>query len=449
MVYRDQAEGVLLSSIAGAARRLSGGLGDYEPLLDLVGDARIVLLGEATHGTQEFYQARAEITKRLIVERGFSAVAVEGDWPDAYRVNRFVQGQGRDVDADRALSGFRRFPQWMWRNTAVVELVSWLRAHNDALPPGGPRAGFYGLDLYSLHGSIEAVIEYLEANDPEAAQLARERYACFEDFGQEPQAYGYVAGFGLGPTCESEAIAQLMEMQRRRAELVRFDGMLAEDEIFYAEQNARVVKNAEEYYRSMFRGRVSTWNLRDTHMADTLDALVAHLDRRTRAKVVVWAHNSHVGDARATQMGSADELNLGQLVRERRQREAVLVGFTTFAGTVSAASEWGAPVERKRVLPALAGSYERLFHEVGSPRFFLNLRDGGEAVAGLSAPRLTRAIGVIYKPETERASHYLMAVLPGQFDAVLHFDETSAVAPLERTGSWDAGELPETYPSAL
>jgi erythromycin esterase-like protein len=436
-----------------AARPLAGAAADYDPLMELIGDSRFVLLGEASHGTHEFYRERAQITKRLISEKGFTAVAVEADWPDAYRVNRYVRGRGEDRSSGDALSGFKRFPQWMWRNADVLDFVGWLRAHNGALPASS-KVGFYGLDLYSLHASMEAVLGYLDKIDPEAAKRARSRYSCFDHFGEDAQSYGYVAGLGLSQSCESEVVNQLVELRRRAAEYASRDGRVAEDEFFFAEQNARLVKNAEEYYRSMFRGRVSSWNLRDRHMVETLHALAAHLERQNgrSAKVAVWAHNSHLGDARATQMGEQGEWNVGQLVREKYGGQSVLVGFSTYAGTVTAAADWDAPAERKRVRPALKDSYEALFHEAGVPRFLLTLRDGNRVATALREPRLERAIGVIYRPETERQSHYFHARLPAQFDCMLHFDETRAVEPLERTARWqsgEAGEAPETYPSGL
>src|ERR687892_137519 len=358
-----------------AVRPLTGAPHDYDPLLALIGDARIVLLGEASHGTHEFYRERARITQRLIEEHGFTVVAVEADWPDAYRVNRWVRGTGSDTVAAESLGEFERFPRWMWRNRDVLAFVAWLRDHNDALPPGGPKAGFYGLDLYSLFGSIEAVIRYLDEVDPEAARRARYRYGCFDHFGEDSQAYGYAAEVGMSPTCENEAVHQLQDLQRRAADLSRRDGRIPEDEFFYAERNARLVKNAEEYYRTMFRGRISSWNLRDQHMAETLEALRAHFERQRRpAKVVVWEHNSHIGDARATSMGREGEWNVGQLARERHGADAVLVGFSTYTGTVTAAADWDAPAERKRVRPGLAGSFEALFHSLGGPDLLLPLR---------------------------------------------------------------------------
>ncbi len=431
-----------------AAHALNGSPDDYDPLLELIGDAGLVLLGEASHGTHEFYRERALITRRLIEEKGFTGVAVEADWPDAYRVNRYVRGAPEDADAEESLRGFRRFPTWMWRNAEVLDFVGWLRAHNDSRSPADA-VGFYGLDLYSLYTSIEEVIAYLQKIDPPAADRARERYACFEHFGGESQEYGRAVSLGISESCRRGVVEQLLELHRNSVGYLRRDGLAAEDDQFYAEQNARLVADAEQYYRTMFAAHVSSWNLRDTHMADTLDSLLAHLQRRgERAKLVVWEHNSHVGDARQTQMRERGEHNLGQLTRSRHPGAAVLVGFTTFQGTVTAASAWDAPAERKRVRPALPESYERLFHEHEDPRFLLRLTDGGGASA-LRTPRLERAIGVIYRPETERQSHYFLARIASQFDAVIHLDETRAVEPLERTAGWEFGEPPETYPSGV
>jgi erythromycin esterase-like protein len=440
----------IITTLTEAYAPLTGAREDYDPLLEMIGDARFVLLGEASHGTREFYRERAQITKRLITEKGFRAVAVEADWPDAYRVNRYVRGASDDAGANDALGDFKRFPTWMWRNTDVLDFVEWLKDHNDEFGDQAMKAGFYGLDLYSLSTSIEAVLAYLDKVDPEAARRARYRYSCFEDFGEDSQAYGYAASFGLSDTCEDEVVSQLMDLRRRAAEYARRDGWVANDEFFFAEQNARLVKNAEHYYRSMFRGNTLSWNLRDRHMAETLDALVGYLDRQgSRAKIVVWEHNSHLGDARATESGERGQLNVGQLVRERYGREAALVGFTTYTGTVTAASDWDGPAERKHVRPALPQSYELLFHLAPLPRFLLVTRGNEELAAALRAERLERAIGVIYRPQTERLSHYFRARLSDQFDAVMHFDETRAVEPLERTARWETGEAPETYPWGL
>jgi len=429
---------------------LAGTAEDYDRIMDLVGDARFVLLGEASHGTYEFYRERAEITKRLIKEKGFITVAAEADWPDAHRVSRYVRRLSDDADAIQALTDFRRFPTWMWRNTVVVEFVEWLRANNDTLPADATKVGFYGLDLYSLRASMEAVLRYLEKVDPAAAKQARGRYACFDQFDEDAQRYGFLTGLGLVQSCEDEVVRELIELQRRAMDYARRDGRVAEDEYFAAVQNARVVKNAEEYYRTMFLGDVSSWNLRDRHMVETLDTLVSHLERQAgSAKVVVWAHNSHLGDARATDMGRRGELNIGQLVRERNGRDAVLIGFTTHHGTVTAASNWDGLAERKYVRPALPGSYEAAFHDSEIARFLLAVRERANVPKALLEPRLERAIGVIYRPDTERESHYFYARLPDQFDAVLHFDETRAVEPLDYSAKWEEGELPETFPFAV
>jgi erythromycin esterase-like protein len=413
----------------------------------LIGDSRLVLLGEASHGTHEFYYERARITRRLIEEKDFVAVAVEADWPDAYRVNRWVRCVGTDRGALEALGDFHRFPRWMWRNRDVLSFVHWLRRHNEPQPPEH-RVGFYGLDLYSLFSSIGAVIGFLEQVDPEAARRARYRYSCFDHFGEDSQAYGYAAEFGLSSSCEDQAVQQLLELRRQVGDR-RWEGEIP-DELFHAEQNARLVKNAEQYYRSMFRGRVSSWNLRDRHMAETLDALIGHFERKLgRGKIVVWEHNSHIGDARATEMGDAGEWNVGQLSRERYGDDAVLVGFSTYAGTVTAAPDWDAPAERRPVIPALSGSWEALFHGLGIPDFYLRLRDRRSLSEVVDQIRLERAIGVVYRPETERVSHYFEASLADQFDAVIHLDETTAVEPLDRSPGWDPVEPPDTYPTGL
>ncbi|MEU0967044.1 erythromycin esterase family protein [Streptomyces sp. NPDC005917] len=440
--------------IRAEAMPVEDGVPSDDALFDLVGDARFVLIGEASHGTHEFYAARAAMTRRLIAERGFCAVAAEADWPDAYRVNRFVRGHGTDTVAEEAMRGFERFPTWMWRNTDVLDFVGWLRERNDHLD-GGPqaKAGFYGLDLYSLYRSVDEVISYLERVDPAAAARARERYACFDHYGGEDdaQTWGFEAAFGAGETCEKEVVEQLVDLQRHAVEYARRDGLLAEDEQFYAEQNARAVKNAAEYYRTMFGGQVSSWNLRDRHMVETLDELAGHLGRQRGepAKIVVWEHNSHLGDARATESAVRGEFNVGQLVREAHPDDCRLLGFTTYTGTVTAADDWGGPAERKRVRPALADSVEELFHQVGAKEFLLLFAHAPRAAEVLRSARLERAIGVIYRPDTERQSHYFRARVSDQFDAVVHIDETRAVEPLERTARWEEGEVPETYPVGL
>ena len=441
----------LVKLVHDSAESLTGSLRDYDSLLDLVGDARFVLLGEGSHGTHEFYRERAQITKRLINERSFDAVIVEADWPDAYRVNRFVQGRSEDLDSVDALAGFKRFPAWMWRNADVLDFIGWLRTHNDDCENAAARVGFFGLDLYSLHTSIHAVLGYLEKVDPASAQRARKRYSCFEQFGGDTHMYGYASQTGAGKSCEADAVNELVELQLRTAKYLERDGQIAEDELFAAEQNARLIKNAEQYYRAMFLGRISSWNLRDQHMAETVKALATHLEEQLHrpARIVVWAHNSHLGDARATEMAQRHEMNVGQLLREAFGEHVRSIGFLTDHGTVTAASEWDAPAERKHVRPSLEGSYEYVFHQTGLARCFLNLRDDQDLKFNLAQPRLERAIGVIYKPETERLSHYFRAQLSQQFDGVLFFDETRAVEPLETTSEWEQGQVPETFPSGM
>ena len=439
--------GTTLDTVREAAIPITGAESDLNGLVALVGDTQFVLIGEASHGTHEFYRIRADLTKRLIEERGFTIVAVEADWPDAYRVNNFVRGVGSDRSAEGALSGFRRFPAWMWRNEVVVEFITWLRQHNASLTGSAVATGFYGIDLYSLNTSIEAVIDYLDTVDPEAAQRARDRYACFEHFSRDTDTYGYLTSVGAAEPCEDAVVEQLVDLQRRTAEVASQDGLVVEDAAFYAEQNARLVKNAEEYYRSMFRGRVSSWNLRDRHMVETLHELVDHHRRNGASpKVVVWAHNSHLGDARATEMGDSGEWNVGQLIRQADGSNAVLIGFSTHTGTVTAATDWGGNAQTKQVVPSLPNSYERLLHETGLERFWLNLRDDEVLARTLSEPRLERAIGVIYRPETERVSHYFQARLPEQFDAVIHIDETTALQPNERLAPLPEHDLPATFP---
>ena len=452
----------ITAALARAAVPLRGDSHDHDTLIELVGNRHFVLLGEGSHGTHEFYAARSEITRRLIVEHGFDAVAVEGDWPDSDRVHRYVARRaGADRSARDALGGFHRFPRWMWRNADALRLVEFLRAHNtEHGRADGTAAGFYGLDLYSLHASMDEVLRYLEEVDPDAAQRARARYSCFQHFGEDPQEYGYLAHTGEG--CEDAVVEQLVELRRRAPDLVEAstradnhpDAPSAADDFFSAEMNAQLVLDSERYYRAMFRGRNASWNLRDTHMADTLDALAAHLRSRGRpGKLVVWAHNSHLGDARATELGAGGELNLGQLVRERHGDDALLVGFTTHDGTVTAAHDWGDEPETMRVHPSLERSVERALHDTGIPQCVVPLigsTAADAARAALDTPLLERAIGVIYRPRTERQSHYFLARVGQQFDCLYHFDRTRAVTPLDTTVEEPlGGEPPETYPSAL
>jgi len=439
---------VLLRGLRQHLRPLPSAAAEEPLLVGLLSRARLALLGEASHGTHEFYAERAALTQRLIRDHGFNAVVVEADWPDAWRVNRYIRGKSDDPDAQAALSGFERFPTWMWRNTVVRDFVEWLREYNHGRAPS-QHVGFYGMDLYSMYRSVGAVLAYLDQADPEAAQRARSRYACFDHYGEDSQAYGYAASFGMKSSCEDEAIQQLREMNRRATDFLAGS---TEDraDLFFAQQNARLVRNAEEYYRTMFHGRVSSWNLRDNHMVETLQALDKHLQGLAgKVRMAVWAHNSHLGDASATEMGDIGEWNVGQLARDRWGDEALLVGFSTHHGTVTAASEWDGVAERKRVRAGLPGSYEELFHQAGEERFWLPLRGNAPLAELLAEKRLQRAIGVIYLPQTERQSHYFHTRLAAQFDAMIHIDHTRALQPLVPEPVWHAGEPAETYPSGL
>lgn len=409
---------------------------NLKSLMDRIGEARFVLIGEATHGTAEFYEARAEITKQLIIQKGFMAVAIEGDWPDVYRMDRYVKSMG-DINIQTALNGFERFPQWMWRNVTLPPFLTWLRDFNDRLPHKA-KVGFYGLDLYSLHHSMHAVIAYLQKTDPEAAKRAIERYACFDHVSFEPENYGYLISIGLKESCIRMAVDQLMELQHNAYAYLKQDGMDVEDEYFYATQNARLVKNAESYYRAHFENSISSWNIRDTHMMQTLNVLSDHIEKRLNkpAKIVIWAHNSHVGDARATEMGDQGEINIGQLIREEHENDCYIIGFSTYEGEVTAASTWGGPAIRKVVKPGLPSSYEELFHQLKYDNFQLHVSEDKQIEHYLHYPRLQRAIGVIYRPETERISHYFLTKLPYQFDTVIHFDKTHAIEPLDMNREW-------------
>lgn len=407
-------------------------------LLERIGDRRVVLIGESSHGTSEFYRARQRITRALIEEKGFDFVAIEGDWPDVARIDHYVRHAEHPPSEWQA---FARFPVWMWRNEEVREFVDWLRVHN-ADRRADERVGFHGLDLYSLYNSIREILNYLDEVDPQTAAVARERYGCLTPFQSDPATYARAA---LNPgyaTCEAPVLKMLQDLQRRDQEYAEHDG----ERFLDAVQNARLVANAEEYYRSMFYGSRSAWNLRDTHMFETLEELLAHHGEGSRA--VVWAHNSHVGNARATDMSRRGEFNIGELCRARFGDEAYLIGFGTHTGTVAAASNWDSPMEVKEVRPSLEKSYENLCHQTGRAGFILPLETGSDkrVVRGLSHPRLERAIGVIYRPETERQSHYFEATLTAQFDEYIWVERSRAVTPLTTASLRGA---PDTYPFGL
>ena len=399
------------------------------------GDAKIILLGEATHGTSEFYRARAAVTRHLIRNCGFNIVAVEADWPDAARIDRHVRHRAPEPSEEQA---FARFPSWMWRNAEVLEFVEWLRQENEHRP-NGKRVEFRGLDVYSLRASIAAVLAYLDRVDPDAAREARQRYGCLTPWQSDPARYGHRATMG-GETCEQEVRAQLLDLLERRLEYAARDG----ENFFDAAQNARIVRAAEQYYRIMYQGSRESWNLRDRHMFDTLEMLMRH--RGPGAKAIVWAHNSHIGNAAATSMGWEGEFNIGELCRTAYGSDLVAIGFGTDRGTVAAASDWDCPMEIKTVHPARADSYESLFRHTGHARSLTDWRARADLRDLLSEPRLQRAIGVVYRPDTELLSHYFQAVLGEQFDAYIWFETSRAVTPLK--GGRPEGAL-ETYPFGL
>jgi len=420
---------------------------DYEPfdsietaeldrLLARVGDARIVLLGEASHGTSEFYRMRERISRALIEKKGFRFVAIEGDWPDAARVDHYVRHMEYPPSEWTA---FARFPSWMWRNEEVRAFIDWLRHHNADLSAGS-RVAFHGLDLYSLYDSMRAVLKYLDQVDPASAGVARERYGCLTPWQSDPATYGHAALTGAYPTCESDVVHVLTDLLHRRQDYAQRDG----ERFLDAVQNARLIANAERYYRIMYYGSRASWNLRDGHMFEILKTLLAFYGPKSKA--IIWAHNSHIGNAAATEMFSRGEYNLGHLCRKEFGDLTYAIGFGTHTGTVAAASNWDGQMEIKTVLPSIAESYERVCHETGKQSFLFDLRRSSLDESGLGKPRLERAIGVIYRPETELASHYFQAVLPEQFDEYVWFDETKAITPFDTKA---LKELPDTYPFGL
>jgi protein-L-isoaspartate(D-aspartate) O-methyltransferase len=411
---------------------------DLDSLLERIGEARVVLMGEASHGTAEFYAMRARITQELIERKGFDQVAVEADWPDAARIDHYV----RDLDVPPAeWQAFARFPTWMWRNSEVSDFVEWLRAYNSELPHRD-RVRFAGLDLYSMYTSINAVLAYLESIDPPTAALARERYGCLTPWQSDPAAYGRAALTGHYRSCERDVVHMLQDLLEKK---LAYSAKSAES-FFDATQNARLIANAESYYRVMYYGGHESWNLRDSHMFATLQNLLEF--RGSESKAIIWAHNSHIGNAAFTEMSARGELNIGQLSRDEWGDGVYSIGFGTDSGTVAAASYWDGPMEVKRVRPAHEDSYEFLCHEASEPRFLLPLRYTGSNTLPheLLKPRLERAIGVIYRPETELASHYFQAVLPQQFDEYVWFDQTNAVRPL---ATHEIEGMPDTWPFGL
>ena len=422
-------------------------IADLDPLLEQIGDASIVLLGEATHGTKEFYTLRTQITKRLIQEKGFRAICVEGDFPACYNINRYIQHFNGIDSVEKALEDFKRFPTWMWANVEIVKLITWLREWNKEKEFIN-RTGFYGLDLYSLYESIEAVIDYLTTIDPKAAQKAFDRYGCFDFAHPDAQKYGHLSAMDDRYGCRDIVVEQLKELQTKAYQYTKDKGVLAQEKQFYAEQNAHIIVDAEHYYRSLFFATSPySWNIRDNHMFDTLQQIIHYYQTIGKnQKMIVWAHNSHLGNAQATYMSSRGKINIGQLVKETYGNDAISIGFTTYDGHVTAASNWGESPQCKKVNPALAESYEWLFHQVGIPNFYLNLSHAKSSMPELNNTRLERAIGVLYLPSTERQNHYFTAQLLDQFDALIHIDTSHALEPIKKVEGWADPEVPETYP---
>jgi erythromycin esterase len=411
---------------------------DLDALIDQIGGARFVLLGEASHGTSEFYSWRARLSQRLIEEKGFSFIAVEGDWPDCYKINRYVKNyENAGQSAYETLQAFDRWPSWMWANWEVAALAEWMRNYNQR---SGRAAGFYGLDVYSLWESMRSVMQYLEKKDPHMAQLAKNAIRCFEPYGENVQAYAWSTR--MAPeSCEDEVIGLLSEMRQNPT---RYDS--DPEAAFNAEQNALVMVNAERYYRAMVRSDLNSWNVRDIHMMETLNRLMAH--HGPESKAIVWAHNTHIGDARATDMARDGMVNLGQLVREEYGEEnACLVGFGTHHGTVIAGQAWDAPMEVMGVPDAVEGSWEDVLYQTGRADFFLLL---GETRGSkrFEQERGQRAIGVVYDPNRERYGNYVPTVLPARYDAFLFFAETRALHPLHLKIE-EKNQVPDTYPWGL
>lgn len=399
----------------------------YEEIIKQINNVKIVMLGEATHGTYEFYYIRKQLTEYLVQEKGFNAIAIEGDVTSCYNINLFLQGEGKINDVLNALTKFKRFPTWMWRNNVIVDLLKNLRRFNDST---SQKVHFFGLDLYSMHGAIQAVINFLEEYDPEAALDAIKRYSCFENTTHNPQEYGALVKYAHKKACIEEVARQVIALQQT---VFHNHGNLEEaDKLFYAMQNALLVKNAELYYRSMFEPHQNTWNIRDEHMFEILKNILDYLSNtlKTDAKVIIWAHNSHLGNAKATDMSLQGELNIGQLIKEHYPTSSFSLGFSTNTGTVVAADNWGEEPKIKQLNPGINGSYEKLFHKTQCKNFLLTIKNNSDLFQLLSTPRLQRAIGVIYRPDTERYSHYYMANLAHQFDALLHIDESRAICAI-------------------
>jgi erythromycin esterase-like protein len=385
-------------------------------LIEDIADAQFVMIGEASHGTQEFYQIRMQLSQRLIAEKGFMAIAVEGDWPDVHALHQYIHG---NISLSKAYEVFQRFPKWMWANECLKPFYKWLKRYNSS---AHHKVGIYGMDLYSLQNSIHTLVSYLENHHPELAIIAKEQYACFDHVHPDPQTYGYITSQQIKKSCVNEVIRAFSEIQHHVHQF-------SHEAYFFQSQNARLIQHAEKYYRAMFQDHISSWNIRDRHMAETINCLADYLENKHQkpAKIIIWAHNSHLGDARATELSEKGEINLGQLIREQHLK-TYSIGFSTYEGTVTAAQAWDGPYTTKNINPGLHGSYEQLFHELQYPNFILPLRNKPILDHIFSISRLQRAIGVIYRPESERMSHYFFTRLPYQFDCVIHCDKTNALS---------------------
>jgi erythromycin esterase len=414
---------------------------DLDPLVERIGGAKFVLLGEASHGTAEYYDWRRRLSERLIRDKGFSFIAVEGDWPDCYRLNRYVKGRANSGgSAAEVLHEFERWPTWMWANDEVVELAEWLHEFN-ATRPEQQKAGLYGLDVYSLWESMDAVLAYLHRTQVDAVEAARQAFACFEPYGRDEQEYAR-ATMWAPASCEEDVVRMLHELRLDRPKY-QHDGR---EEFFNAEQNAIVARNAEHYYRTMVRGGAASWNVRDGHMVESLNRLVDF--HGEDCKAIVWEHNTHIGDARYTDMAAEGMVNVGELVRQQHGADGVvLVGFGSYRGTVIAGDYWGAPMRKMPVPPGRPSSWEELLHHALGADSLLLFDRQTESEAWLE-PRGHRAIGVVYRPEVDAYGNYVPTVLPRRYDALIYLDETRALHPL-RVPADVEHEVPETYPTGV
>lgn len=409
---------------------------NLDPLMERIGDARIVMLGESSHGTHEFYTWRAKISKRLIEEKGFNFIAVEGDWPDCYRLNRYVKNYLPNTSAEEVLKNFNRWPTWMWANWEISAFAEWLKKHNQSLSRES-KTGFYGLDVYSLWESMQAIMQYLEKTDPNSLQTAREAFQCFEPFNNDEQKYASFVSF-VSETCEPEVLDLLATIRTR---MIQYDGDY--EQVFNTEQNALITVNAEKYYRSMVQGGPHSWNVRDGHMQETLERLLKF--HGPQSKAIIWAHNTHIGDARATDMARHGMYNIGELTRKKFP-DTVLVGFGTYKGSVIAGRYWGDEMRKMSVPEGIPNSWEHLLHHSNAGDCLL-IMNQLEKEDFMKKSIGHRAIGVVYNPNQEHLNNYVPSILPLRYDAFLFIDESTALHPLHIKP--DGHQMPETYPFGM